>query len=87
MSLEESKSEAIPNPQDPLSNKRQSVIERAIESYEYLITNKMVSNIGMNSDGLYYIVVYGYAFERSTKEDQGILTKHFEQLVMTLSEE
>ena len=43
--------------------------------------------IGENDEGVFYMVVFGFVFERADKALQAQLTHHFMHLIQTISEE
>eukprot|EP00347_Sterkiella_histriomuscorum_P018097 403346801 len=59
-------------------------IQEATEAYEYLMKRGVLSNLGQNQQGIYYFVVYGYAYVRSQDANErqrlsqafGALAKH-----------
>lgn len=39
-------------------------VSKSVEAYLYLGRKGILSNIGQNKDGLYYFIIYGYAYEK-----------------------
>ena len=41
---------------------KSSVVDQFIMSYRFLVDKGILTNLGVNKDGLYYLVVYGTGY-------------------------
>ena len=43
--------------------------------------------LGQSDDGTYYIITFGLAYEKATREQRALQAEHFHRLIITISEE
>lgn len=64
-----------------------SVIDKCIEAYQYLTSKGILTNLGANKQGIYYLVVYGsgYCKVQDANEKRKVID-HFRTVCITLGE-